>query len=409
MERIIDVKVTANYVVKSSNVAGAKGEDNVTTLRLAFDDSWDGLAKEITFYNSLGENPTNIVLTTDKLEDIATDTRVYAVLIPGSALEHKGDLTFVIDGVADGKKQRSTGGALEVLDSPVTRNVWEAQPSELQQMQVQIESIMNTIQDAAVSADAANVSASAANGYASDALYSEQLAGELAARAGEFAADADGSRVAAEAARDEAEASSTLAKSKATSASESASESQRHANNSQKYANNASEAATRAEDAAERAEEAANRAENAGGGGGGTGEPGKSPYIGDNGNWFEYNGTQYVDTGVKAQGKDGESGLPYIATYGNGIEGNLPAYTECRFSEPATWLVIYGFEYNTENPGNDMWAMTFTAGEGIYAEIPSYVEWAVAEPVFTEGYTYYLSFILFGEKILGIWVAKELS
>ncbi len=137
--------------------------------------------------------------------------------------------------------------------------------------------------------------------------------------------------------------------------------------------------------------------------GGGTGTPGKSPYIGDNGNWFEYNGTEYVDTGVRA------SGLPRILTYTNGIEGNLPAYTECRFSKPATWLVINGFERNTESIGNDMWAMTFTAGDGIYVEIPTYVEWAVAEPVFTAGYTYYLSFIPFGEKILGVWVAKELT
>ena len=40
---------------------------------------------------------------------------------------------------------------------------------------------------------------------------------------------------------------------------------------------------------------------------GGSGSNGKSPYIGDNGNWYEWNDIQrnYVDTGVKANGEDG--------------------------------------------------------------------------------------------------------
>lgn len=150
------------------------------------------------------------------------------------------------------------------------------------------------------------------------------------------------------------------------------------------------------------------------GGGGGTGTPGKSPYIGDNGNWFEYNGTQYVDTGVKA------SGLPNVEIINSsGYEGDIPAYTELRFTEPVTYLLL-DFKRNAENNNNDMWALTFTAGEGISVALPNTIEWAVAEPVFTAGYTYYLSFVPlvdegvdeygnFNGKILGIWVAKELS
>lgn len=42
---------------------------------------------------------------------------------------------------------------------------------------------------------------------------------------------------------------------------------------------------------------------------GDSGEDGKSPYISlDNGNWFEWNGTEFIDTGIKAQGDKGDKG-----------------------------------------------------------------------------------------------------
>lgn len=46
--------------------------------------------------------------------------------------------------------------------------------------------------------------------------------------------------------------------------------------------------------------------------GAGGGSDGHSPYIGENGNWFEYNDStgEYVDTEVHAQGEQGEQGVP---------------------------------------------------------------------------------------------------
>ena len=38
------------------------------------------------------------------------------------------------------------------------------------------------------------------------------------------------------------------------------------------------------------------------------GVDGKSPYIGENGSWVEWDGTSWNDTGVKAQGPQGEKG-----------------------------------------------------------------------------------------------------
>lgn len=166
------------------------------------------------------------------------------------------------------------------------------------------------------------------------------------------------------------------------------------------------------------------------GGGGGTGEPGKSPYIGDNGNWFEYNGTQYVDTGVKAQGedgKDGVSGLPKIyetddlATVGEFLL--LEPFSETRITVPVTEVGVMAFMMNQKAQGVDQWSLVFTVGDEtptVFFPIEAKIEWAVAEPTFTAGYTYYLSFIPlkydvpyenvgFEGTLLGVWVAKELS
>ena len=53
-------------------------------------------------------------------------------------------------------------------------------------------------------------------------------------------------------------------------------------------------------------------------GSGGGGTDGKSPYIGENGNWYVYNDlTQtWVDTGVRAEGVDGTNGI-------NGLDGTM--------------------------------------------------------------------------------------
>jgi hypothetical protein len=133
------------------------------------------------------------------------------------------------------------------------------------------------------------------------------------------------------------------------------------------------------------------------------------PYIGANNNWYIYdtNLKRYVDSGVLALG-DSEL-LKVLTINSNGFERPLPAYTELRFNQPVDWLTISDFERNAKHADNNLWAIQFTAGENISVSFPIEVVWAVAEPVFTPGYTYYLSFLPFGYKILGIWVAKELG
>lgn len=150
---------------------------------------------------------------------------------------------------------------------------------------------------------------------------------------------------------------------------------------------------------------------------------GHSPHIGDNGNWFEWDAdsNQYVDTGIKAQGEDGSPGFPTIKYYSEPVLGydtasfwdNLYPNEELRITIPAHMVLIDSFVSENDTV-SESWSITFTASKNPVDEpftiaIPDYVEWAVVEPVFTAGYTYYLSFIPFGDKVLGVWAAKELT
>lgn len=213
MDRVINVKVGGNYISKDNKNAGVRGEANVTYLRITFDDSWIDYAKKVTFWDALGRNPVERTLTVDLCENIADNTTIYLVPIPGEPMVEAGTLTFVIDGYIEGKRQRSMSDKLEVKDAPIADNAGEPAdptPTQAEQIQGQIESIKGDIQQAYV-------------------------------------------------ARDEAE----------------------------EYAQAAENAKDSAEESAEKAEIAV----------------GKTSYIGDNGNWYAWDGEteEFYDTGVRAQ------------------------------------------------------------------------------------------------------------
>ena len=199
---------------------------------------------------------------------------------------------------------------------------------------------------------------------------------------------------------------------------------QKAASSTESSAENAADSATDAEKAAEDAkkskENAAKSAKIA------ADAQVNVPFIGENGNWYVWSveNSEYVNSGVKAQGpqgKDGESGLPtIIQSTAASWSGVLMPYSEMKFSEPMEYLSIYGFTPNAKNPGNDMWSIVFTAADSMEFWYLNSIEWSIAEPVITKGYTYYMSFIplrddgvdgdgCFVGKILGVWVAKELT
>lgn len=156
MDRIIEVKVGGNYITKDSKNAGVRGEANVTVMRIAFDEGWDGYAKSITFWDAHGANPVKITLTTNLLENILDNTRVYLVPIPSEPMAEAGTMTFVIDGYIEveneqgieKKRQKTVADTLEVKDSPDTKNAGtptDPTPTEIEQLHKAIDSIENEI------------------------------------------------------------------------------------------------------------------------------------------------------------------------------------------------------------------------------------------------------------------------
>ena len=162
MRRRIEVKVDGSHITKDSGTAGVQHEANSTLLRIKFDESWDGMAKSVTWWNANGLNPVVRVLTADMLEDINTNTRIYLCPIPGEPLEEAGMCTLVIDGFLDGKRQRSVSDQLKVMPAPYAEYAGSAAdptPTQAEQLQAQIDTILGDIQNVVLASKEASQSA----------------------------------------------------------------------------------------------------------------------------------------------------------------------------------------------------------------------------------------------------------
>lgn len=267
MDRIIEVKVNGSYITKDNRNAGVQHEANSTSLRIRFDPGWDSYAKKITWWNAKGENPVEIILGVNLLEDAGKDTRVYLCPIPGEPLAECGECTFVIDGYVDGKRQRSAADRLWVKEAPFKENAGQPSdptPSQAEQLQKEIDGIKGTISQAVASRDAAAESAAqakdsetAAASSASAAAKSETAAAGSAASAAADASAAAKSAGAAAQSEQNAKASETAAKSSetmASSAASSAAQAKTAAESAQKAAETAQGKAESAQTAAEAAQ-----------------------------------------------------------------------------------------------------------------------------------------------------------
>ena len=186
MDRSIEVKVNGSYLTLDNKNAGVQHEANVTALRITFDPGWDGYAKKVTWWNAKGQNPVERTLTADLLEDILVSTRVYLCPIPGEPLEEAGWCTFVIDGYISGKRMRSVSGELLVKEADFIEQADEPAdptPTQAEQLQAQIDSILSDVQEdmqaAQAAADAAHSAQTAAEN-AEAAAKSAQTAAESA-------------------------------------------------------------------------------------------------------------------------------------------------------------------------------------------------------------------------------------
>ena len=193
MDRIINVKVGGNHLSKDNKYAGVRGEANVTNLRITFDEGWDFYSKTVTFWDAHGNNPVKRVETVDLIEDIANDKRTYLTPIPAEPLAIAGEMTFVIDGYLDGKRQRSISDKLIVRDAPIAANAGEPSdptPDLANQLQVQIDKILSDIQSASTAKEDARKSAESAEEDATSAENAMNSAKEYAEEAGEHSAKA---------------------------------------------------------------------------------------------------------------------------------------------------------------------------------------------------------------------------
>ena len=181
MDRIINVRVGGNHLSKDNKNAGVRGEANVTNLRITFDEGWENYAKTVTFWDAHGNNPVKRIQGVDLIEDIATDAKTYITPIPKEPLAIAGELTFVIDGYLDGKRQRSISDKLIVKDAPITDNAEEPTdptPTQAEQLQGEIDKIKGDIQEAYIARNEAVLSAKNALKQAAAAEASATIAKE---------------------------------------------------------------------------------------------------------------------------------------------------------------------------------------------------------------------------------------
>ena len=121
--------------------------------------------------------------------------------------------------------------------------------------------------------------------------------------------------------------------------------------------------------------------------------------------------TEGVTGVVPAEGADytllAPGGLVTVESLtGSELALTLTNNVEYRCADPVTSLEITGFA-----PGDvgksELWSIVFTAGEIITVTVPDTVVWAVAEPVFTAGSTYWITWTPMGDKYLAVWVEVE--
>lgn len=238
MDRVIEVKVNGTFVSKDSPSAGSQGEANATALRIEFDEGWDGFAKTITWWDAKGENPTSRVLTADLLEDIVASSRIYLTMIPSEALTVWGKCIFSVDGYTNGKRNRSAYSQLVVKPNGDGNDVAieSVTPSQAEQLQVQIDTLLGDMQEQAIiahnaataakaSEEAAAQSAAEAAQSAAESMQSSVEAATEARNAYTYSKYAEESKEAAKIFADRSEASGLVAREAATAAENSASQS----------------------------------------------------------------------------------------------------------------------------------------------------------------------------------------
>jgi len=186
--RYIEIECSNEYVKGAGVVIGAAGSYSDVALKIKFSDSWDGMAKHITWLDANGENPTIVYLTANNY-----DGEYYTSLIPAEAKAVAGAATMSIKGADSSQGTLTAKAEFKVLESVYDENAEEAAditPTVAEQFQAQMEDIIDSIADALTAADNAAASESAAAGSAAAALSSQTAAAASALDAENWASQA---------------------------------------------------------------------------------------------------------------------------------------------------------------------------------------------------------------------------
>lgn len=103
-------------------------------------------------------------------------------------------------------------------------------------------------------------------------------------------------------------------------------------------------------------------------------------------------------------GAPGKDNLPNVETLAGAEQSlELAHNVEYRCADALTSLTVTGFGA-PETGKAALYGIQFVAGDGITVTLPDTVIWAVAEPVWTAGSTYWLTMTELVDKYLAVWV-----
>ena len=120
-KRIIECRVSDEYVLGSGVVVGAAGSHGDVVLRLEFGTMWAVLNKYATFRDANGENPTIVSIMPSMLVDGTAMT--YDVPVPAEAKRYKGKMMLtltgysLVDGVEEDRATNTATAYFRVLES----------------------------------------------------------------------------------------------------------------------------------------------------------------------------------------------------------------------------------------------------------------------------------------------------
>lgn len=186
--RYIEIECSNEYVKGAGVPIGAAGSYSDVALKIKFSDSWDGMAKHITWLDANGENPTIVYLTANNY-----DGEYYTSLIPGEAKAIAGIATMSIKGADSSQGTLTAKAEFKVLESVYDENAEESvqpTPTVADQLQVQIDEMLDRVAEASASAIAAAASETAAANSAAEALSSQTAAAASAREAEDYASQA---------------------------------------------------------------------------------------------------------------------------------------------------------------------------------------------------------------------------